>query len=440
VALSDFVQINIALNAQSLTLPGFGTPLILGADCPAGFTNRVRTYTNLAGLTTDGFSATGPTYLMATKLLEQNPCPPKFKVGRLANVPTQHFTMTPTAVNSAVYKMKVNGTEVSYTADGTATAAEIVTGLSSAITALSVSGLTVGGTTTLTLSMSAGKFLDVQVEDLSLMSIAQDHSDPGAGADLTAINTEDPDFYCVLNPFNSAAMGAAIATWVEAQGQSNPKIFVAQTNDSDVAIHALSGATDWAASEKTAAHMRTSIWYSPSSGDFLDAAVAGAVLPDDPGSEQWGLKTLSGVASNTPTTTQKTNVLAKNANEYEVLAGVGITNPGKVASGEWIDVVRFRDWLAVTMQGDIMQALRTGKKVPFTDPGIAVIEAAIRSVLRRGVNVGGLSNNPAPSVSVPLAVNVSPSDKAARTLTGVTFTATLAGALIAVKPVTGTLS
>jgi hypothetical protein len=136
MALSDFVSVQISLSALPLSRPGFGTPLLLAADAPAGFTERVRTYNEADELLDDGFAADGPTYLMAVAVCSQNPRPPKFKVGRLALVPTQKFTVTPTAVNSATYRMTVDGQAVEFTADSSATAAEIVTGLKAAIAAL----------------------------------------------------------------------------------------------------------------------------------------------------------------------------------------------------------------------------------------------------------------------------------------------------------------
>lgn len=445
MALSDFVNVQISLSPQSLTRPGFGVPLILASDAPVGFTNRVRTYNKPDDLVSDGFSVSGPTYLMASRLCQQSTRPPKFKVGRQALPATIHFTLTPTAVNSATYNMTVNGNPVTFTADSSATATEIVTGLKAAVDALSISGLTSGGSTTMTLVMgTAGQFLDVSVEDVALLSMAQDESDPGVATDLAAIAVEDNAWYCLLNPFNSAAIIAAAAGWCE----TNEKLYIAQTSDSQCAVHAVSGASDIMATLKTAARFWTACFYSPGSGDFLDAAIAGLMLHTNPGSETWALKTVSGVSAALLTATQRANILGKNGNDYEVVgdpsAGLSITNPGKVSSGEWIDVVRFRDWLKANIGAEVFDALRQvnnpqAKKLPFTDGGIAAVQGAIKAVLSRGVQAGGLSSSPAPSVFVPKASDVSPSDKQNRKLTGVTFNATLADAIQAVDPINGAL-
>jgi hypothetical protein len=446
MALSDFVSVQISLSALPLSRPGFGTPLLLAADAPAGFTERVRTYNEADELLDDGFVVTGPTYLLAQAVCAQNPRPPKFKVGRLALKPTQKFTVTPTAVNSATYRMTVAGQPVEYTADGSATAAEIVTGLKAAIAALDdVPAITTSGTSTLVLTADvAGAFFDVGVDDLSLLSIVQDHADPGVATDLAAIKVADNDWYCLLNAFNSEAMVNAAAAWAE----TAKKLFLFDTIDSTAVTTVSSGATDLVADQKTSARFWTSAWYQDRTGYMLAASVAGALLPTDPGSETWAFKTPSGPVASRLTATQRTNLLNKNGNLLEVVgdpdAGLSITNPGKVGSGEWIDVVRLRDWIEANVAADVFDTLRGAnnaqKKLPYTDAGIQAVKGAILAVLKRAVAVGGLSDNPAPTVTVPKAADVSGTDKSNRVLTGVKFSATLAGAIHAVTPIQGTLT
>lgn len=442
MALSDFVSVQISLSALPLTRAGFGTPLLLAADAPAGFTERVRTYTEADDLLDDGFTTSDATYLMAARLCQQDPRPPSFKVGRLALPPTQKFLITPTAVNSATYRMSVNDNEIEVTADGSATAAEIVTALTAAVDALSLA-ITCTGTTTLTLTAnSAGDFFDVAVEDRSLLALAQTHVDPGAATDLAAIKDVDNSWYCILNAFNSELMVNAIAAWAE----TNKKLFPFATVDTACVTTVASGATDVIADQKTASRNWPTGWFQGSTGDMLDVAIAGALLPTDPGSETWAHKTVSGPVATRLTATEKTNLLAKNGNSYEIVgdpdAEVYITNPGKTGSGEWIDVVRFRDWVEANVAAEVFDTLRgvsnAQKKLPFTNAGIQAVAGAILAVLKRGVAAGGLVADSL-TVTAPKAADISPTDKANRVLTGVKFSATLAGAIHAVTPIKGTL-
>ena len=63
---------------------------------------------------------------------------------------------------------------------------------------------------------------------------------------------------------------------------------------------------------------------------------------------------------------------------FERFRNVSITQNGKVAAGEWIDVIRFRDWLQEEITVNVFNALVNSDKVPYTDDGIAIIETQIR--------------------------------------------------------------
>ena len=68
------------------------------------------------------------------------------------------------------------------------------------------------------------------------------------------------------------------------------------------------------------------------------------------------------------------------------------------------------------------------EKIPFTIQGIAVVENEIRYQLGKGVDAGFIAPNSA-VVSVPDIDTVDPAEKAERWLNGITFSATLAGAI-----------
>jgi hypothetical protein len=119
-----------------------------------------------------------------------------------------------------------------------------------------------------------------------------------------------------------------------------------------------------------------------------------------------------------------------------------LTQNGKVAAGEWIDVIRFRDWLEEEIKVNVVTAMINRNKVPYTDAGIAIIEAAIRQALARGQATGGIApteydengnENLGYTVTVPLAATISPNQKASRILEDVQFTARLAGAIHVVE-------
>lgn len=440
MALSDIVSVTVSLSADKVSRPGFGVPMVLAMDAQSGFTEHVRYYTDMDGVFAD-FATTTATYKMCNQVFSQSPRPPKLAVGRLEHKPTLAFDLTPIATNSTIYKITVNGTDYSYTSDSSATVAEITAGLVAALG--SISGITIADATTkVTLVASAaGGFFHVQVADVSRITIANVTPDVSSGnlaADLAAISAEDPaGWYALLHPTPSSAVIQIVDTFTEAHS----KLFIAATQDSNVITLALGSdaSTSVAGILKSSAALRTALIYHPDGGAFADCALAGACLPLNPGSETWAFKTLTGVAAVTLTATQRTNAVNKFVTVYETIAGVNVTEVGKVSGNEYIDVIRFRDWLQVNMQDDIFAALTMNAKVAFTDGGISLIQGVIQARLQAGVDAGGLSSSPAPKVTVPLAANISGADKAARTLNGVKFDAVLAGAIQVVN-ITGVLS
>ena len=161
-----------------------------------------------------------------------------------------------------------------------------------------------------------------------------------------------------------------------------------------------------------------------------------------PGGETWANKKLAGVTTDGLTETQYNAITKKNGNTFERFRNVTITQNGKVAAGEWIDVIRFRDWLQEEMTVNIFNVLINNDKVPYTDAGIALVEAQMRAALKLGQTRGGIApdeydengnTNAGYVVSAPLAANISANTKATRVLDDMRFTARLAGAIHAVE-------
>lgn len=82
------------------------------------------------------------------------------------------------------------------------------------------------------------------------------------------------------------------------------------------------------------------------------------------------------VASQPTTSRQprKQTFSLKTANFYSEVGGVNITQEGKVASGEWIDIIIGTDWLEARLRESVYSALVNNRKIPYDDTGIAMIE------------------------------------------------------------------
>ena len=158
----------------------------------------------------------------------------------------------------------------------------------------------------------------------------------------------------------------------------------------------------------------------------------------DPGTETWNMKELATIVPSALSTDEKKSLEESNINSLRRYAGSNITFGGKMLSGEWIDVIRFRDWLKAEMQTNVFNALKTNRKVPFTDGGIGLIEGQMEATLSKGQTVGGIAPTeydsddneiPGYTVTVPLASDLTEAERKSRKLTGCRYTARLAGAI-----------
>lgn len=348
---------------------------------------------------------------------------------------------------SQVYQVTINGITFEYVAPyDVQSSAQIANGIVDAINAsippISVSavaqvdGSIVIESDDMTQIFSLRVSPEVMTIDQGLIIGSISPSQPVA-TDLTEINNVNDTWYALIATSRDVATVKSIADWVE----SRIKIFGTASSDPTI-INSPAGTdlTSIAAQLNSGGYARTFVMYHQDADyDFPEAAWFGAVLPLTPGSETWKFKALRSISYSNLTTTQSNTALAKKANTYEFVGGVGITSNGTVAEGEYIDVIRGIDWLSSRIQEYVFSVLVKNPKVPYTDAGIATIQAEVMRALSQGVSNDLLTDDPAPVVTVPRASEVPPTDKANRILRDVRFTATLAGAIHAVR-IRGTVS
>lgn len=162
----------------------------------------------------------------------------------------------------------------------------------------------------------------------------------------------------------------------------------------------------------------------------------------DPGTETWHLKELATLVPSALSTDQKKKLDEDHINTFRRYAGSNLSFGGYMLSGEWTDVIRFRDWLKAEMQTRVFNAIRTNRKVPFTDAGIGMIEGAMISTLKDGQDIGGIAPTefdsddneiPGYQVYVPVASELTEAERKSRKLSNCRYTAKLSGAIHAVE-------
>ena len=250
---------------------------------------------------------------------------------------------------------------------------------------------------------------------------------------LNAIATENSEWYGLCVSSRTQADQELVAAWT----LTNKKLCVLASSDANI----INSDGDIADVLSTAENERAIVFYHPkcssiSTDECPDAALLGKMFPKDPGSASWAYKTLLGVSPYVITSAQANTAEGKNAMTYMSIADVSVTRPGKVASGEYIDVIHGIDWLQARIQNRVYTPMVQLDKIPFTDGGVSVITAELEGALQEGVNVALLASY---SSSVPKVADVSASDKANRMLPDVKFSAVLAGAIHKTK-ITGTVS
>jgi len=305
--------------------------------------------------------------------------------------------------------------------------AEITAGLEPLLNAVVGKNFTASDDTThLTITADApGNWFSLELGDPAVDGkIEQLHADPGVATDLSAIQDVDDSWYALVTLYNSNAYVLAAAAWVNAR----KKIYVFDVNEND-AILTTVGNSDTLDDIATLGYGRVAGIYHPDPSEFNAAAWLGRCLPTEVGSITWKFKTLQGVSPVVLTTTHRTNLTARNANFYETVAGKRIMSEGTTADGDFIDVQRGIDWLEDDMSKAVFEVLSGAEKIPFTDPGVAVVQAEVLASLTRAVNRTILAEDPEPVVTVPLVADVTAADKSSRTLPDVKFSGTLAGAI-----------
>ena len=367
----------------------------------------------------------------------------RFKV--TANVPGTGFTMTfgttkltkpdyrlikvDTVTDDFDYTVLVDGVEALYNSGTGATATTIQGGLLAAINALA------GGVTAVAVStdevsvvanVEATPFTIAMGTTKLLVSGTVVNALGGVTNGLNAILAAGgKNWYgLILTSTRVKADILEAAAWIEASDYDY--IFSACNDDADVLTNV---ATDLLSLLKAFAYLRTFFTWSDQHAYYPDAAWLGEEFPKQPGSSNYAWKTLVGVLPTTQDvlTDSKISILeGKNGNYYMEVGGINVTQSGKMAGGQFIDVIVGRDWLKSNIQAAVFQVMLNTPKVNFDDSGIGLLSNALRSILQLGKDYGILESF---VITTPAASSFSSTQRGTRILPSIPWSATLAGAI-----------
>ena len=485
--MASFWSTTISLANVGASRTDFGNLLVVGFM--QRITDVIGEYSTSSEMSTAGYRPTDAEMLAAQKIEAQEQRVSSFKVGRRQLPPTMAVTLTPTALNSKIYRVLVNNTAAEYTSDATATVAEITAGLKIAIDALAPAAwapsttytagqtrtndsgkiykVTTGGvsagsggptgaavaitdntvvwemigvvptvtdaTTHLTIvSPVAGQNVFVSIDGSPAyaghagLSLTYDHADPGIATDLSAMLAADADWYAFSIIGASEAEVASAAAWAA----SNHKLYVQASSQSAL----INNASNLAATLTLADNPRTSIIYRADQRDMYEFGLMGKQLSRLAGSGNWAYVTVQGSLPDYLTTAHISNLNASRCNYVENRKGItGFFEGMTCSSNMWLDIVRGRDWFVDELDANLYEmqvnaANSSIGKIPYTDAGISSVKSAIRQTGESGVNRNFLVAGTL-NISVPEAADIPAATRATRRLSGIIVQATLVGAI-----------
>jgi hypothetical protein len=425
--MSDIVTVNISRVGQVISRQGFGTPLILGQH--ANFSENYKVYLSLEQVGAD-FLPSQDEYLAAEAIFNQNPSVEQLVIGK-RTVDNSTITILEPPLANTVYGVNIDGIVCEVTSGPVPDALTISMALENAIN--------ISGADVVAASQGDGSIIVTPnnppfsitpspngVGPISLTFPASSQTPSDA---LDIINNEFEDWYALALTNIDEADVLDAAQWTE----TNEKLFGTRTDNTDVLN--INVTTDIASQLQTLGYERTFVIYSENAmTNFIECAWFGVQLTTDPGTTTWAYKSLFGITSDEISSPGITAAFSKNCNVYVNQYGKDVTRDGVVSKpGGYIDLTRGVDWLQARLTEDLAALIINLPKVPYTDGGISALEAIIRGRLNNSVDIGLLSDNPAPVVNVPRVSDIPPADRNIRKVSGITFNATLAGAIHTVE-------
>jgi hypothetical protein len=434
------VSVTVTTDQPVQGVASFNIPLFVGVP-KSTFLDRVRWYESVTDVNNDSDLS----YAMSQALLAafaQNPTSARIGAARADadTIMVVDYNISGAGVEDAgkEYTFTIEGVTSTYTTLGTeADAGALATAIAAQlVTDLAALNVTPSASTThvlITADSAADAFLYDAVENSDKYSLSSpDITSPWAAltldGELDLILEDNSEWYGFCIQSFEEETNKEAAAWAE----TAKKLFVAQTSDDVVRDNTAGNLFEDLAA---LAYVQSAGWWHKRDSEFLSFALTAKTLAADPDETTtiWAYKSLVGITSDSAflTTTQKNNISGNNGNYYLPFFSSPVTGDGKTFSGEWIDVTITVNWTEARIAESIAQQFinfsNRKSKVPYTDPGITVIDSAMLEVGKLGEEVGHFTDGSF-STSVPLASSVSSTKKQSRRLDA-TFEAELQGAI-----------
>lgn len=445
---NPLAEVNISLATATFERVGFGIPLFITST--RAFEERTRIYSNLTAVGVD-FPTSSNAYRAAQSVFSSSNGLNTFMIGRREANAVLSLITPPQQNENWNFNIEVNDGDslaVNYTESGASPTQESVLtaikalidadgGVSAHVTT-TVAGTGTQATLTITPTTTGDFFL---LSDVNNLNEAYTGTETAAEA-YQAIALENDSFYAVTADDKTQAFVMSLAATVNA----DDKQYWVSTNEQSSLEVLASPPTDILGMLNANNYARVvGIYHQDANTTFPELAELGHNLPFLAGSIVWGNDITSGVAASANsagtllTTTQKNNLLARNAAFWDRQGGQTFFNSDVFTmSGERPENIRGRDAMRADMITELSGLLlsQNGTKIPYTDSGISQIENQVREVLDRYVQRNFIEGSY--RITVPRANTISAQKRASQLFDELTFVAQLTGAITMVD-IRGTL-
>lgn len=443
MSIDRIISVTTRIAPPPVSLANFGIPMVAAiltgpqgtawtSAYGADLTVEVTPATWQSTLTALGVTSSEDLFVALTDLFSQELGPDLVLLGRRATPVAQVVEVDISGTDDGSYEITLTGAAFgsetfSFAAVGQ-TADQIEAALISAVN---------GGTLPITAAAGTGDQLTLTADEAGVpfvtgveapsdnLTATVATASTGIVEDIALWRAERDDFYFLLETTRSSGVIGAAAEIIE----TLRKLLVAQTDDAN----AQSGGSDADLASVLGPLglnlSRTALVWHDNDDQFVDFALVGLQASKQPGSSTYANKPLVSVTGIVPTS--DTTLDAKHYTWLESFPaqGAAMTMGGYVCSGLFIDLVILRDWLDNLIQVRFFEALRANEKIGYQS-GAPVLRAVLNGALLTAAapDVDGIEASSI-QINVPLASQQSSTDRGNRHYPGITWGATLTGAV-----------
>lgn len=274
-----------------------------------------------------------------------------------------------------------------------------------------------------------------QVSEVVVGKVVPDENDAVNYVDnIRTLQGATNNWFFLITDASTDADKIAIAQYVETQtmayvfSDSNPLTPTAATTD----IFSVLGAASYTQS--------FGIYYKDDTQVAPEAAWAGRHASAVIGSNLWIYKTIVGLTAESFSPTEVTYLKQKNAQFYtKVGSDSVVVGNATVVGGEKIHVILGAIWLQVRIGERFWNLLYTKERILYTNAGIDMFKAELITVLNEAVSNNILTAEDGFNIITPDANKLTSQKRSTGVLSAIKFRARLAGAIIFVDAVEGTI-